>query len=58
MANTYNFTNSANGVLTLHVIEDGTNSGTPIVEALRSIILTDANYSNLLISGKLILTNE
>ena len=58
MANTYNITNSANGVLTLHVTEDGTNSGTPIVEALRSIILTDANYSNLLISGKLILTNE
>ena len=132
--NTYNFTISATGVLTLHVTEDGTSSGTPIVGAtfvrvdsegnpyssiittdsngdavfehvpfaesgapvvyfrqtasdgehefdnsiqnvtlttsseviqienavgaLRTITLTDANYNNLPISGKLILTNK
>ena len=31
--NSYSFTISANGTLTLHVTEDGTSSGTPIVGA-------------------------
>lgn len=32
--NTYNFTIAATGVLTLHVTEDGTSTGTPIVGAV------------------------
>lgn len=52
--NTYSFTISANGTLTLHVTEDGTTTGTPIVGATfvrtdstgteyGSIITTDSN---------------
>lgn len=37
--NTYNFTISASGTLTLHVTEDGTTTGTPIVGA--TFIRTD-----------------
>lgn len=39
--NTYQFTISANGTLTLHVTEDGTASGVPVVGA--SFIRTDAS---------------
>ena len=39
--NTYAFTISASGTLTLHVTEDGTQSGTPIVGA--TFIRTDAD---------------
>ena len=39
--NTYAFTISANGTLTLHVTEDGTSSGTPIVGA--TFVRTDAS---------------
>lgn len=39
--NTYAFTVSATGTLTLHVSEDGTSSGTPIVGA--TFIRTDAS---------------
>lgn len=39
--NSYNFTISAEGALTLHVTEDGTSSGTPIVGA--TFIRTDSN---------------
>ena len=38
--NTYNFTISATGTLTLHVTEDGTSGGTPIVGA--TFIRTDS----------------
>lgn len=38
--NTYQFTISANGTLTLHVTEDGTSSGTPIVGA--TFVRTDS----------------
>lgn len=38
--NTYQFTISADGVLTLHVTEDGTSSGTPVVGA--TFIRTDS----------------
>ena len=38
--NTYNFTIAANGTLTLHVSEDGTSAGTPIVGA--TFIRTDS----------------
>ena len=52
--NTYSFTIAANGTLTLHVSEDGTSSGTPIVGATfyrtdssgveyGSVITTDSN---------------
>lgn len=37
---TYNFTISASGTLTLHVTEDGTSSGTPVVGA--TFIRTDS----------------
>ena len=39
--NTYAFTISSNGTLTLHVTEDGTSSGVPIVGA--TFIRTDSN---------------
>ncbi|MBR2587902.1 MAG: hypothetical protein IKD77_01705 [Bacilli bacterium] len=39
--NTYNFTISANGTLTLHVTDDGTSTGTPIVGA--TFIRTDSS---------------
>lgn len=39
--NTYAFTISATGTLTLHVTEDGTSSGTPVVGA--TFIRTDAS---------------
>lgn len=39
--NTYAFTISANGTLTLHVTEDGTSAGTPVVGA--TFIRTDAS---------------
>ena len=39
--NTYSFTIAANGTLTLHVSEDGTSSGTPIVGA--TFIRTDSS---------------
>ena len=39
--NTYAFTISATGTLTLHVTEDGTSSGTPIVGA--TFVRTDAS---------------
>ena len=38
---TYAFTISATGILTLHVTEDGTSSGTPIVGA--TFVRTDSN---------------
>ncbi|MBR3897744.1 MAG: hypothetical protein IKJ43_00500 [Bacilli bacterium] len=38
--NTYNFTISATGTLTLHVTEDGTSTGTPIVGA--TFVRTDS----------------
>ena len=43
--NTYAFTISATGTLTLHVTEDGTSTGTPIVGAtfIRTDITTDTN---------------
>jgi len=49
--NSYDFTISANGTLTLHVTEDGTSSGTPIVGA--SFIRTDSTgneYGTAIIS--------
>ena len=39
--NTYNFTIAADGILTLHVTEDGTSSGVPIVGA--TFIRTDVS---------------
>ena len=39
--NTYSFTISATGTLTLHVSEDGTTTGTPIVGA--TFVRTDSN---------------
>ncbi len=39
--NTYSFTISATGTLTLHVTEDGTSSGTPIVGA--TFVRTDSS---------------
>lgn len=39
--NTYSFTISATGTLTLHVTEDGTSGGTPIVGA--TFVRTDSN---------------
>ena len=39
--NTYAFTISANGSLTLHVTEDGTSSGTPIIGA--TFVRTDSS---------------
>ena len=39
--NTYQFTIAATGVLTLHVTEDGTTTGTPIVGA--TFVRTDSN---------------
>lgn len=38
--NTYNFTIAANGTLTLHVTEDGTTTGTPVVGA--TFVRTDS----------------
>ncbi len=39
--NEYNFTIAADGVLSLHVTEDGTSSGTPVVGA--TFVRTDSN---------------
>ena len=39
--NSYSFTISANGTLTLHVTEDGTSSGTPIIGA--TFVRTDVS---------------
>ena len=50
--NSYNFTISANGTLTLHVTEDGTSSGTPIVGA--TFIRTDSSGNEY---GSVITTN-
>ena len=59
--NSYNFTISATGTLTLHVTEDGTTTGTPIVGA--TFIRTDADgneYGSLLTtdaSGNAVFSN-
>lgn len=49
----YNFTVSATGSLTLHVTEDGTSSGTPIVGA--TFVRTDSSGTQY---GDAITTNE
>ena len=49
--NEYNFTIGANGTLTLHVSEDGTETGTPVVGA--TFVRTDAlgnEYGNVITS--------
>lgn len=51
--NTYSFTISATGTLTLHVTEDGTASGTPIVGA--TFIRTDSSGNEY---GSVITTNQ
>ena len=51
--NTYSFTISATGTLTLHVTEDGTASGTPIVGA--TFIRTDSSGNEY---GSAITTNQ
>ena len=51
--NTYAFTISANGTLTLHVTEDGTQSGTPIVGA--TFARTDSSGTQY---GSLITTDQ
>ena len=51
--NTYNFTISASGTLTLHVSEDGTTTGTPIIGA--TFIRTDSTGNEY---GSLITTDS
>ena len=51
--NTYNFTIAATGTLTLHVSEDGTSTGTPIVGA--TFIRTDSSGTEY---GSLITTDS
>ena len=56
--NTYSFTIAANGTLTLHVSEDGTASGTPIVGA--TFIRTDSSgteYGSTDASGNAVFAN-
>lgn len=52
-SNEYSFTIAANGTLTLHVSEDGTAAGTPIVGA--TFIRTDATGNEY---GEVITTND
>lgn len=47
--NTYAFTISANGTLTLHVTEDGTSEGTPVVGAtFKRTDLAGVEYGNVI----------